>query len=210
MVNSEKEIWRAYPDIPEIEVSTFGRVRTLDRVVSSEKMTRLQKGRVLKQSDNGKGYLQVSIMIDRKRVTKRVHRLVSQTFIKNPDKLPEVNHKDSNRANNNVDNLEWVTHQENIAYRDKFGKALGHPIFAINLDTLEVSRFRSQREASRELGVLQSSVHKVIKGRRNSTGGYWFVNDDGHAVDVVKSKLHDVGGIGLKIKHRASIKKIFS
>lgn len=78
-------------------------------------------------------------------------------------------------------------------------KAAGHPLFAINLATLEVSKFPSQTEAGRAFGIDNSSITAVIKGRRNQAGGFWFVNDDGHAVDVVKSKLHDVGGIGLKI-----------
>lgn len=79
-------------------------------------------------------------------------------------------------------------------------ETLGHPLFAISLDTLEVLHFRSQREASRELGADSGSINNVIKGKYKYTHGYWFVSDDGHAVDVVKSKLHDVGGVGLKIK----------
>ena len=87
----ETEIWKAHPGIPGIEVSTLGRVRTLDRVVSTEKMTRFQKGRVLKQRDNGRGYLIVNIPINGKQVTKKVHRLVAQTFIPNSEELPQVN-----------------------------------------------------------------------------------------------------------------------
>ena len=75
-------------------------------------------------------------------------------------------------------------------------------MFAINLKTFEVSQFRSQNEAGRALGVKQGSISMIIKGKVKQSGGFWFVNDDGHAVDVVKSKLHDIGGIGLKIKHR--------
>ena len=203
MANSEEEIWRAHPEYTGIEVSTLGRVRTLDRVVSSEKYTRFMNGRVLKQSYNVKGYLKTSIPIDEKWITKQVHRLVAQTFIPNPDNLPQVNHLDCNRKNNNVKNLEFCTVSYNAKYREKFGisstESLGLPLFAINLDTLEVLHFRSQGEAGRVLGVSQGNINEVIKGKRNQTHGFWFVNDDGHAVDVVKSKLHDVGGTGLKI-----------
>ena len=194
------EIWKSYPEIAGIEVSTMGRVRSLDRVVPNGKGTRLVKGHVLKQKDNGIGHLQVVITIDGKRTMKVVHRLVAQTFIPNPDNLPEVNHKNGDRKNNNVENLKWCSHSYNIQYREKFGEALGIPVFAVNLTTLEVSRFRSRKEAGRSLGVFYQSINQVIKGRIKQTGGYWFVNDDGHAVDVVKSKLHDIGGIGLKIK----------
>jgi len=196
----ETEIWKKHPEYVRIEVSSFGRVRTLDRLISSESMTRFTQGRILKQYDNGYGYLIVNIPVDGKCVSKRVHRLVAQTFIKNTDNLPQVNHRDCDRTNNKVKNLEWCDNTYNSQYREKYGESLGRPLFAINLATLEVSKFRSQHEASRELGVLQQSISKVIKGRYNQTGGYWFVNDDGNAVDVVKSKLHDIGKTGLKIK----------
>lgn len=204
MTNNEKEIWRAHPGISGIEVSTLGRVRTLDRVVASKgNGTRLVKGRILKQCDD-RGYLQVYFRVNGKHIGKLVHRLVAETFIPNPENLPQVNHLDCNRTNNNVENLEFCTASYNNQYKEKFGisntESLGHPLFAINLTTLEVSHFRSQREASRALGADSGSINNVIKGRYRYTKGYWFVNDDGHAVDVVKNKLHDVGGIGLKIK----------
>jgi len=204
MANSEEEIWRAHPEYTGTEVSTFGRVRTLDRVVPCRgNGTRFVKGLILKQWDNGTGYLQATIQIDGKQTKKYVHRLVAQTFIKNNGNLPEVNHKDNDRTNNHVDNLEFCTHSYNMKYREKYGvsqtESQGHPIFAINLDTLEVSHFRSQCEAGRALGVNSKSINNVIKGRYKYTNGYWFVNDDGHAVDVVKSKLYDIGKTGLKI-----------
>ena len=203
MIKNESEIWKSLPSVPGVEVSTLGRVRTLDRVASSENGTRFLKGRVLKQYDNGRSYLNVSIPIDGKWTMKYVHRLVTQTFIPNPDNLPEVNHKNCNRSDNRVSNLEFCTHSYNIQYREKYGisntEALGSPLFAVNLKTQEVSHFRSQHEAGRILGVRQGNIYSVIKGNRKQSGGFWFVNDDGHAVDVVKSKLHDIGGTGLKI-----------
>ena len=203
MIKNESEIWRALPGVPGIEVSTFGKVRTLDKVTSSEKYTRFTKGQVLKQFNDKNGYLRVSIRIDSKQTKKYVHRLVAQTFIKNPDNLPQVNHRDCNPQNNHVENLEFCTASYNQKYRNKHGvsqtEAVGHQLFAVNLKTLEVSHFRSQSEAGRKLRVKHANINMVIKGKRNYAGGFWFVNDDGHAVEVVKSKLHDVGGIGLKI-----------
>lgn len=198
MIKNESEIWKSIPSVPGVEVSTLGRVRTLDRVTSSENGTRFLKGRVLKQWDNGTGYLNVCIPIDGKQAKKLVHRLVALTFIPNKDRLPEVNHKDNDRTNNHVDNLEFCTRSYNMKYREKFGisntELLGHHLFAINLDTLEVSQFKSQHEAGRSLIISIASINMVIKGKRNQAGGYWFVNDDDHAVDVVKSKLHEIGG----------------
>ena len=199
----ETEIWKAHPEYTGIEVSTFGNVRTLDRVVSSVRRTYLKKGRFLKQFENADGYLRVSIEVGGKRIMRSAHRLVAQTFIKNTDNLPQINHKDCNPSNNCVSNLEWCTVSYNQKYREKYGisntESQGHPLFAINLSTLEVSQFRSQHEAGRALGIKQSNINAVIKGKLRQTGGYLFINADENAVDVVKKNLHDVGKIGLKI-----------
>lgn len=199
-MTSKTEIWKALPGVPGVEVSTFGRVKTLDRTVPNRNGMRLVKGHVLKPSDNGKGYLQVIIKVDSKRANKSVHRLVAQTFLSNPNNLPEINHKDCNRKNNNVDNLEFCTASYNSKYREKFGKAKGLPVFAVDLSTLEVSRFRSQHEASRKFGVSRTHINDVIKGKRNHTHGFWFTNADENADDAINRKLHEIGGVGLKIK----------
>jgi len=199
MIKIESEIWRAHPDFEKIEVSSFGRVRSV-------------KGHYYTGFIDKDGYIIVGFRMNGKRVSKKVHRLVAQTFLPNPNNFPQINHLDCNRKNNNVDNLEWCDASYNQQYREKYGvsntEALGHSVFAINLTALEVSHFSSQNEASRVLGVSQGNINMVIKGSRNQTGGFWFVNDDGHAVEAVKSKLHDVGGTGLKIKHRSTLKKI--
>jgi len=190
----ETEIWKSLSGVPGVEISTFGNVRTLDRLVSSESRTYFTEGKVLKQYENTDGYLLVSIPINGKWTMKLVHRLVAQTFITNSDNLPQVNHRDCNRANNNVDNLEWCTHKENIAYRDKCGhtaknNAPKSPVFAVNLTTLEVSRYQSQREAGRALGVNQSSIFRVIKGKQKQVHGFWFLNDDGFDDETVYKRV---------------------
>lgn len=197
MINNEEEIWKAHPDIDKLEVSTLGRVRTLDRVVKCGKnRTRLSKGRVLKQRNAGNGYMILNISINGKQATKLVHRLVAQTFIPNHDNLPDVNHKNCVRDDNRVSNLEFCTRSYNIQYREKFGisntETEGHPVFAISLNTLEVSHFRSRGEAARELGVDRPSICYVLKGKRNQAGGFWFTNDDENSVDVINRKLHEI------------------
>jgi len=187
-MNSTVELWKKHPDYAGIEVSSFGRVRSV-------------KGHYYKSRHDKDGYLIIQFRMNGKRVDKKVHRLVAQAFIPNPNDLPEVNHKDCDRTNNNASNIEWCTRSYNNQYREKFGisntESLGHPVFAVNLTTLKVSRFRSQNEASQVLGVSQGNISSVVKGKHKQAHGYWFVNDDGHAVDIVKSKLHDIGKTGL-------------
>lgn len=98
------------------EVSDTGEVRSVDRVRSANILhvteTRI-KGKILKQNRKRNGYKTVDLSRENKIKTALVHRLVAETFIPNSDNLRFVNHKDSNRENNNVSNLEWVTAQEN-------------------------------------------------------------------------------------------------
>jgi len=179
----ETEIWRSHPDIDRLEVSSFGRVRSV-------------KGCYYKISPISGGYLQICFYMNGKTVHKLVHRLVAQTFIPNPNNLPQINHKDNDITNNNVSNLEWCTASYNNRYREKFGisntESQGHPVFAINLTTLEVSRFRSHGEAGRVLGFDRVNVINVIRGRRTQTCGYWLTNADKNAADAIKRKLNDI------------------
>ena len=207
-MENETEVWLRHPEIDGIEVSSFGRVRTLDRTVLRKNGTYPVKGRVLTQHDTGNGYLQVNIRINGKRIFKLVHRLVAQIYIPNPDNLPQVNHLDCDRTNNNVENLEFCTASYNQQYREKYGisntELLGNPVFAINLDTLEVLHFRSQGEAGRELGVFQQNIYSVLKGKRNHTHGFWFTNADDKAVDLTKQKLRDIDKTRLTATDSAS------
>ena len=76
---------------------------------------------VLKPGADKKGYLRVFLSVGSKKHTKKVHRLVAKTFIENPENLPQVNHKDCNKKNNNVLNLEWTTNLENMRHAFKNG-----------------------------------------------------------------------------------------
>lgn len=193
----EKEVWRTYPEYPFIEANQFGQVRTKDRVVIRKNGSKLPvKGRVLKQYDNGKGYMRVHFRVNNKTVSLRVSRIVATCFIPNPNNLPEVNHIDCNRANNAVSNLEWCTHQENVVYRDKLGHTAKHnapkkPVIAVNLETFEVCFFESQHETSRQLKIDVRSINDVIKGRQKTAHGYWFRNADEEAIKNIKFKFGD-------------------
>ena len=111
-----EEIWRPIVGYEGLyEVSSYGRVRSLDRY---DNKNHFRKGLIMKQNDsgNGRGYMSVILCLNGKIKKYLVHRLVAQAFIPNPDNLPEVNHKDENPGNNNVTNLEWCDHSYNINY----------------------------------------------------------------------------------------------
>lgn len=110
------EIWKDIKDYEGLyQVSNLGRVKILDRIVTEKNNKRNQfwKGHIVKATDNGRGYQVVSLRKDGKRNNKYVHRLVAEAFIPNPENKKEVNHKDLNKRNNCLENLEWVSQIEN-------------------------------------------------------------------------------------------------
>jgi HNH endonuclease len=89
--------------------------------VSSEGIVKCSRRGILKQANNGAGYLSIHLITDKSgvkplSVRKYVHRLVAEYFIDNPYDLPQVNHKDFNKANNKVENLEWISKSANIQH----------------------------------------------------------------------------------------------
>lgn len=109
-----EEIWRPVKGYEGLyEVSSYGRVRSLDKYDS---MNRFYEGRILKLFADRLGYLSVVLYSNSKRKHYLVHRLVAEAFIPNPDNLPQVNHIDENPSNDNVDNLEWCNAKYNSNY----------------------------------------------------------------------------------------------
>lgn len=109
-----EEIWRDIEGYEGIyRVSNLGRVKSLARNIYLHEWPMPLKERILKPYPNKKGYLGIDLRKDNKRKCPRVHRLVAQAFITNPENKPQVNHKDCNKTNNKVDNLEWCNNSEN-------------------------------------------------------------------------------------------------
>lgn len=108
-INMDGEIWVDINGVNgKYQVSNMGRVQSFYKMIGHE-----TRWRLLVAHPDKKGYLRIGIQIGDKKVTQKVHRLVAQHFISNVDNKEQVNHKDFNKANNHVDNLEWVTNSEN-------------------------------------------------------------------------------------------------
>jgi len=107
------ENWENIKDFEgKYQASSYGRIRSLNHVVDFGKNKRTVKGRTLKFNTHKAGYLYV--VVGKK---KTVHRIIASTFIPNPDNLPQINHLDGNKANNNVNNLEWTTAKGNSFHK---------------------------------------------------------------------------------------------
>ena len=107
--NNRIEIWKDYKDYEGLyQASNLGRMRSLDRWVSSKNGSmQFIKGRILKLFNNNQGYLHVVLSKNNKVKAYLVHRIIAETFLPNTDNLPCVNHKDEDKTNNSVENLEW-------------------------------------------------------------------------------------------------------
>ena len=121
------EIWMPIKNYEGYAVSTWGRVRNTIT------------GDILYQEKHDKGYMRVKLFRDHKRHNLKVHRLVAEAFVPNPDHKPQVNHKDGNNRNNSFTNLEWVTDEENKAHQRMIAEADSAVIyeFAKRLDSTE-------------------------------------------------------------------------
>lgn len=145
-----------------------------------------KSNRFLKPTLNKKnGYLYVSL--GRKLPKKYVHRLVAECFISNPNNLPQVNHKDENKQNNNVNNLEWCTQNYNLCYgtaieRAKTKKLNNSPtakaVLQFDKNNNLISEYCSMQEAARKTKIDRSSISKASRGIAKSAGGFvWKIKE---------------------------------
>jgi hypothetical protein len=114
--------------------------------------------------------------------TLTVHRLVATVYLPKPNNLPYVNHKDGNKRNNRVDNLEWSTSIDNASHARQIGsmKPQKRAVYQMEMDGTIVAEFESIKEASLQTGIHNRSINPVCKGKRHQAGGYrWrYVSDD--------------------------------
>lgn len=167
-----------YKDIPGYEgiyqVSNLGNVVGLERKNSIGKSVHFK---LLKQNINRDGYLKVSLSKNGHKTTIPVHRLVANSFIENPLNLSDVNHKDEDKTNNNVENLEWMTHFDNMHYGTGMQRKTQSQSFNITAIDADGNKnyFSSQIEAAKKLGISDSSISRVIKGEWKQVKGYTFI-----------------------------------
>jgi hypothetical protein len=181
---NELEEWR---DLVGYEglylISNNGKLKSLDKVIPYiDGRMKHMKGKMLKQcraktpgrSEDDTGYLQSRLTKNGKSKAWNVHILVARTFIPNPENKPIVNHKDGNKLNNYISNLEWATYSENNQHAyDNNLKSDNTPVLKINLDNGDViDRYNSIHEAGRKNNINKSNIHSVCNNKRNHAGGF--------------------------------------
>lgn len=162
-----KEIWKPIPGMESIyEASSLGKIRSLSRQIrSSYGASRMIKGRVLVPILSGHRYQRVTIAIQGVHRGHRVHRLVAEAFIPNPEALPEVNHKNGDKLDNRATNLEWCTRSSNNNHAIKMGlkpPVLGSQHGQSKLGERDVIAIRSAIEAG-EIGYVLAEKYGVSR-----------------------------------------------
>ena len=150
-----REIWK---DIPNYEgyykVSTFGNV--------------IRNGKQLKKYTAKNGYVLVRLYKNGKQTQRLVHRLVAISFIQNPNKLPEVNHIDGNKENNFVNNLQWVTHSENMVHAKSNGLQKFNPLKgSLNPNSKSIAQYDINGNFIKIWDCMESAAKSLSGNRRN-------------------------------------------
>ena len=189
------EIWKDIEGYEGLyQVSNLGRVKALDRYVKHWRGgLLLRKEQIKRQSNDCDGYLIVTLCKEGKIKNYRVHRLVAEAFIPNPNNYPQVNHKDENKQNNFVwvnedgtvdlekSNLEWCTNKYNVTYGTGIKrrstkrincKVLSKQIAQYSLEGELIKIWPSAMEVKRQLGYSNSVICNCCAGRNKTSYGY--------------------------------------
>lgn len=144
------------------------------QVSDKSRVRNVKTGRVLKTGTKNQGYEQVRFSVNGIKTTKKVHRLVAEAFIPNPSSLPYINHINSVRDDNRIENLEWCTAQHNVQHGYDSGSnsnsGENHPTAILDWDSVfEMRKLHSEGESyssiSKKFGVKYDTAWKAIKGK---------------------------------------------
>ena len=168
----QPEEWKPIPGYDgKYEVSNWGRVKSYK--YNSD-------GKILSPLQDGNGYFFIHLSKNGKAKMCTIHRLVAEAFISNPSNFPVVNHKDENKQNNYVENLEWCTPAYNLAYGTRLER-ISKPVVQLDKKGNFVAEYKSAQEAFRATGIAQSSICKCCQHKPGhySAGGFiWIYKDE--------------------------------
>lgn len=138
--------------------------------------------RIIKAVQDTTGYLVVNLTDGNRKVNRSVHRLLATTYLPNPNKYPHVNHKDGNKINNQLENLEWVSAGINTRHAIDIGMTnprTRHPAMAEveqqDLIGNPIRVFMSLHDAERETQIAWQNISKVCRGLRKTAGSFRWI-----------------------------------
>lgn len=181
------------------EVSDLGRVRN-------------RRGIIMKLHDNGHGYFTVGLYKNGKAKHLYIHRLVATAYIPNPDNLPQVNHKNEDKTDNRVENLEWCTGKYNMNYgtlRDRLSliqtnnPKSSEKVVQLDLNGNYISEYPSMKEAGRVTGIITQEIQACCKSKLRKCHGYIFICEKDYTEEYVTKRVETA----IKKIHRRQTKE---
>lgn len=158
------------------EISSIGRIKSIDRLRKFGRSNVIKKGTFLQPQLDKNGYLKVVLHKNNQPKTYSIHRLVACNFIENKYNLPFVNHKDENKLNNNVDNLEWCDRKYNNNYGTRTlraSKKCRKQICQYDLEGNFIKKYDSVYQAKIENSKSSGThISEVCNGKRKTAYGY--------------------------------------
>ena len=182
-----EELWKPVKGYEGLyEVSNYGNVRGLATRTHNGYGSFIKSGKLLRPTTDKDGYLVVGLRDRGRNKTAKVHRLVAEAFIPNPNGFLQINHKDEDKSNNCVSNLEWCTNTYNLNYghrSEKAGKTLRHvmkskKLYQFDLDGNLLRIWPSIHEMQRQLGFSRSNVKNCAMGNYKQSYGYKWILED--------------------------------
>ncbi len=170
-----EEIWKNIPNMPYYQASNLGRIKSLRTFKYSKtknKKIEVFREKMLKPQKDKMGYLRITCMYG----TKKVHRLVALAFIPNPNNYKEINHKDENKENNHVDNLEWCDRKYNINYGTSLQRRIKSqykPIIQYDLKGNFIKEWEGIKIAKEKLNIKNGIVNCCRGLSKTSHGFIW-------------------------------------
>ncbi len=166
----QQEIWKNIKGYEKYyQISSTGKIKSLERKDARGYLRKEKIRKLIKGSTNG--YVTIKLMVNKTYKHYLFHRLLAEAFIPNPENKPEVNHKDGNKFNNNISNLEWVNRTENINHAFKNGlmndrHGIGNSQTKLTeKQVLEIRKLYpkfKQKELAKKYNVYFSTICKII------------------------------------------------
>jgi hypothetical protein len=158
-------------------VSNLGRIKSF-KILNTQNKNKIG---IIKKQRNNKGYKIISVKFNKVKISLKVHRLVAMAFIPNPENKSQINHKDGNKSNNNVNNLEWATGSENVKHafntglkEQYFGSEhyMSKCILQFDKSGIFLKKWDCMSDACRVYNIKLQSLSSCVSGKSKTCGGY--------------------------------------
>ncbi|WP_284461593.1 NUMOD4 domain-containing protein [Chryseobacterium sp.] len=198
------EIWKPIKDYEGLyEASNMGRIKSVERVVKRLNRYKTYTNQIIpekikKGSPDKDGYLKVGLWKNNKCLTTSIHRIIANTFLDNPDVLPQVNHVDEDKQNNCVANLEWCSPIENINHgtgmlRSRLSNI--KPVLQFDMNGTYVRTWDNYFDAAKHYNVSFKAISQAVRKKICSAGYQWRkikIGDNIKPIEPYKNKSHRV------------------